>query len=178
MAKRAYQDGTGEAPVLRSTGPAITMRTQRVRLTLAVADVVADAPIGETITHPRTAAMVARAVIGEEPGECVLAIFLNARNRVTGYAEVARGTVNAARLQPREVLIPALLANAHSVVVAHNHPSGEAAPSYADRSMTALLRDAMRTVGVPLTDHVIVTARDHYSFAAEAEWSVTSPEGR
>jgi DNA repair protein RadC len=178
MAKGAYQDRAGEVPVLRSTGPAITMRTQRVRLTLAVADAVADAPIGRTITHPGTAAMVARAVIGEEPGECVLAIFLNARNRVSGYAEVARGTANAARLQPRDVLIPALLANATGVVLAHNHPSGDATPSSADRSMTDLLRDAMRIIGVPLTDHVIVTARDHYSFAAEAQWSVTSPEGR
>ena len=93
MAKGAYQAGTRRgrgAVVLRSAGPEITVRTERVRLTLAVADEPA-APIGDTVTCPADAATVARAVIGSEITECVLAIFLDARQRVTGYAEVARG---------------------------------------------------------------------------------------
>jgi RadC-like JAB domain len=114
MAKGAYQAGTGRsrAAALRSAAPAITISTHRVRLTLAVAD-APEPPIGETVTHARDAAAVARAVIGSEISECVLAIFLNARTKVTGYAEVARGTLNAARMTPRDLLVPALLANAH-----------------------------------------------------------------
>jgi DNA repair protein RadC len=151
--------------------------TQRVRLALTIADADPDAPVGETVMSSVTAAMVARAAIGDEITECVLAIFLDARNRVTGYIEVARGTLNAARMSPRDVLLPALLANAQSVVLAHNHPSGDATPSRADREVTTALRDAARIVGVRFTDHLIVTPTDHYSFASAQDWT-DAPEFR
>jgi DNA repair protein RadC len=170
MAKGAYQAGPGRGRGLRATQPRLIVRTQRVRLALAVADSEAE-PLGETVVSPASAAAVARAVIGDDATECVLAIFLDARQRVTGYAEVARGTLNAARLTARDVLVPALLHNAHSVVVAHNHPSGEATPSYADRSVTTILREAARIVGVQVTDHVIVTQTGHFSFASAGGWS-------
>ena len=121
---------------LRTVAPTITVSTRRVRFTLAPLAVNdASAPIGTTVTSPPAAADVARAVIGSEITECLLVIFLDARYRVTGYSEVARGTLNAARFTPRDVLIPALHANAAAVIVAHNHPSGDATPSRADRTV-------------------------------------------
>lgn len=94
MAKGDYQAGTrrrrSAVVLLRSAGPEITVRTERVRLTLAVADEPV-APVGDMVTCAANAATMARAVIGGEVTECVLAIFLDARQRVTGYAELARG---------------------------------------------------------------------------------------
>ncbi|MHB8538168.1 MAG: JAB domain-containing protein [Candidatus Dormibacteria bacterium] len=123
---------------------------------------------GEMIGSPRGAAAVAVAVIGTRAAESVLVLMLDARHRVTGYAEVARGTINAARIAPRDVFAPALLANAAAVIVAHNHPSGETSPSTGDRNVTRALVAAGQLLGVPMLDHVIVTARGaFYSFADE-----------
>jgi DNA repair protein RadC len=155
----------------RTVAPAINVTTRRVRLTvapLAVHD--AAPPIGDTVTTPSAAADVARAVIGSEISECLLAIFLDARNRVTGYSEVARGTLNTARFAPRDVLIPALHAAAVAVVVAHNHPSQDASPSHADRRATASLREAARLIGLPLVDHLIVTPDSVFSFRTDEGW--------
>src|SRR3954453_2548044 len=93
---------------LRTVAPTIHVSTRRVRFTLAPLAVQdATAPIGETVSSPTTAADVARAVIGGDIAECILAIFLDARHRVTGYAEIARGTLNATRFAARDVFIPA-----------------------------------------------------------------------
>jgi DNA repair protein RadC len=113
---------------------------------------------------------VARAAIGSDITECVLVIFLDARNRVSGYSDVSRGTANASRLSPRDVLVPALYANAISIVLAQNHPSGDCTPSYADRAVTSVLREAAKLVGTVVTDRFIVTPTDHYFFAVENGW--------
>jgi DNA repair protein RadC len=68
------------------------------------------------------------------------------------------------RLQPRDVLVPALCANAAGLIVCHNHPSVDATPSRADRVVTAALRNAAQIVGLPLLDHIIVTDTEHFSF--------------
>src|SRR5487761_1163333 len=70
----------------------------------------------------------------------------------------------------REEVTPALRAGAAAVIVAHNHPSGEVSPSRADRPVTAALRDAARLLGLPLLDHLIITARSHYSFREVEAW--------
>ena len=156
---------------LRTVAPTISVSTRRVRFTLAplaVNDAVP--PIGETVTTPRMAADIARAVIGDDIAECVLAIFLDARNRVIGYTEIVRGTLNAARLTPRDVFTPALVVGAASICIAHNHPSGVASPSNSDRMVTEVLRGAGHLLGLPLTDHLIVTASDVFSFRESDGW--------
>jgi DNA repair protein RadC len=162
-------------PKLRTTAPTIRVSTRRVQFSLALND--AAPHIGKTVTTPAEAVHIARAVIGDEITECVLAIFLDARNRVSGYAEVARGTLNSARLQPRDVFGSALLGAAASVIAAHNHPSGEVSPSRADRHVTTVLREAGTLLGVPLTDHLIVTATDHFSFREHEGWNDATETG-
>ncbi|MGE5761855.1 MAG: JAB domain-containing protein [Gemmatimonadota bacterium] len=155
----------------RTLAPAIHVSTRRVRFTvapLAVHD--AAPPIGDTVATPAATADVARAVIGSEISECLLAIFLDARRRVTGYSEVARGTINAAHIAPRDVLIPALHANAAAVIVAHNHPSNDSTPSDADRGATGSLRAAARLIGVPIVDHLIVTTDAVFSLRQDEGW--------
>ena len=70
-----------------------------------------------SVGSPREAAVIARKVIGCELSEVVVTIMLDARHRVMGYTEVSRGSINASRLTPRDVFLPALLANAVSVIV-------------------------------------------------------------
>ena len=161
---------------LRTVAPTIIVSTRRVRFSLAPLTVNdAPAPIGSTVLHAHGAADVARAVIGSEITECLLAIFLDARQSVTGYSEIARGTLNASRFTPRDVFIPALHANAAGVVVAavtiaHNHPTGTPTPSRADRMATDALREAGRLIGLPLADHLIVTPDAVYSFRERDGW--------
>jgi DNA repair protein RadC len=149
--------------------PGIRVTTHRYSFSV-LRDAEAAYPFDAPVSAPRDAVDIARHVIGEEITECVLAVFLNARHRVTGYAEVARGTINAARLQPRDVLVPALLANAAALVVCHNHPSADPTPSRSDRVVTVALRAAADLVGVRLLDHIIVTDTAHYSFRAAEGW--------
>jgi DNA repair protein RadC len=127
-------------------------------------------PLGESLVSSASAAEIARHVIGDAITEVILAVFLDARHRVLGFTEIARGTLNATRFTPRDVLVPALHANACQVILAHNHPSGDALPSRADQQVTAVMREATRTVGIPLADHLIVTSTNHYSFAAAEAW--------
>jgi DNA repair protein RadC len=128
-------------------------------------------PAGESVSCPREAVDIARHVIGEQITECLLAVFVDARHRVTGYAEIARGTLNATRFTPRDVLVPALHAGAAGIIVAHNHPSGSVDPSRADRQVTVALRDACAMIGVPLLDHIIVTDAEHFSFREHEGWA-------
>jgi len=103
--------------------------------------------------------------------ERIVALLLDARHRLLRVEEVAVGTLNATRLQPRDVLAPALGAGAAAIVLAHNHPSGDPAPSRADRQVTVALRDAAGVVGVALLDHVIVARQGHYSFREAEAWA-------
>lgn len=123
-----------------------------------------------TVGSPQEAALIARRVIGSELSEVVIALMLDSRHRVMGYTEVCRGTVNASRLTPRDVFLPALLSNAAAVVVAHNHPSGDWSPSAADHRVTQALREAGDLLGLPLLDHLIVTDAHHYSFRDAHGW--------
>ena len=123
-----------------------------------------------TVSSPPEAAAIARRVIGSEVSEVVMVLMVDSRNRVMGYTEVTRGSVNASRLTPRDVFLPALLANSSSVVVCHNHPSGLVIPSAADHRATRALREAGDLLGMPLLDHLIVTDTSHYSFRDEGGW--------
>lgn len=104
------------------------------------------------------------------PREEVVVLLLDARHRPLGREVVARGSLNASRLQPRDVLAPALRADAAAVIVAHNHPSGDPSPSRADRLVTNALRDAAALMGVALLDHIIVSATGHHSFRDVEGW--------
>ncbi|MFZ9200849.1 MAG: RadC family protein [Opitutales bacterium] len=84
------------------------------------------------------------------------ALCLNRRNRLLALHEVSSGTATSSLLHPREVFRQALRHSASAVIVAHNHPSGDPAPSHADRAVTRQLVEAGRIVGVELLDHVVV----------------------
>jgi len=84
-------------------------------------------------------------------------ILLNRKNRAIGRVMISLGTATAALAHPREVFRPAILANACcAIIVAHNHPSGDPAPSAPDLHVTRQLREAAKILQIDLIDHVIV----------------------
>lgn len=98
-------------------------------------------------------------------------LCLNRKNRLLKRVIVTTGTATSALAHPREVFRAAIRESASAVVVAHNHPSGDPAPSAADLQITRLLRDAAKTVEICLHDHVIIgragadpLAKGWYSF--------------
>ena len=94
------------------------------------------------------------------------AVLLDSHQKPLSIELIALGTVDSVVIHPREVFRAAVRMNAHSVVVVHNHPSGEVYPSSKDDELTARLRDGGDLLGIPVVDHLILTVRDTYSYAA------------
>ncbi len=101
--------------------------------------------------------------------EVFACLFLDNRHRVIHFEELFHGTIDGASVHPREIVKRALAHNAAALIVAHNHPSGVAEPSQADRSLTRRLVEAVGLVGVRLLDHVVVGDGAVVSFA-ERGW--------
>lgn len=90
---------------------------------------------------------------GKEVFAC---LFLDVRNHVIKFEELFAGTLHSAEVHPREVVKRVLAHNAHAVILAHNHPSGDSQPSTADIQITRTLKDALALVDVKVLDHLIV----------------------
>ena len=106
-----------------------------------------------------------RLQLRDKPYEVFAALFLDARHQLIAYKELFRGTINGASVPIREVVKEAMQYNAASLIVAHNHPSGIAEPSQADKQLTQSLRKALNLLDVSLLDHIIVGNAECCSFA-------------
>jgi DNA repair protein RadC len=93
-------------------------------------------------------------------------LFLDNRHRVIHYEELFRGTIDGANVHPREVVKRALEHNAAALIFAHNHPSGVAEPSRADRQITQHLKEALALVDIRVLDHIVIGEGDAVSLAA------------
>jgi DNA repair protein RadC len=125
---------------------------------------------GTSINGPDKVARIARELLQSEDQEVFLTFFLNSSNKVLGYSEVARGTLDSCPVDSRIVFRAALaVPSCTGIVLAHNHPSGNAAPSDADRRVTKALVAAGKLLNFTVLDHVIV-GDEAYSFRAEEEW--------
>lgn len=103
--------------------------------------------------------------IRDKNRECFLAVFLDAKNRVIAVETLFEGTLTASSVYPREVVIAALNHHAAALIFAHNHPSGDPAPSPEDTDITQRLVFACRVVGVTVHEHLVVGDNRYYSFA-------------
>ena len=99
--------------------------------------------------------------------ENFVAIFLNARNQVIKTDTISMGSLNASLVHPREVFAPAVGISAASVILAHNHPSGDVTPSKEDISLTKRMVQAGQIMGIEVVDHLIV-ASDKFLSMKEA----------
>jgi DNA repair protein RadC len=132
----------------------------RYRLKLAVWTVVRERgqPSPRVLSGPDAVALLARDLTREadDDKEHFWAILLNAQNHYLLHTEVSVGTQSAALVHPREVLGPALREGAASLILVHNHPSGDPTPSREDLRLTRQLADGARLLDLRLHDHVII----------------------
>jgi len=97
--------------------------------------------------------------------EIFAGLFLDAQNRLIAAEELFRGTLTQTAVYPREVARRALELNSAALILAHNHPSGIAEPSAADRLLTQALKATLSQLDVPVLDHLIVAGNRCFSFA-------------
>ncbi len=88
--------------------------------------------------------------------EVFACLFLDTKNYVIAFEELFRGSLHSAEVHPREVIKKALKHNAHALIFAHNHPSGNADPSQSDIKLTLMLRDALTVMDIKVLDHLII----------------------
>jgi len=106
-----------------------------------------------------------RLVLGGRQQEVFLVLFLDAQHRLIAAEELFHGTLTQTSVYPREVVKRALIHNAAAVMLSHNHPSGLAEPSSADRSLTEALKQALGLVDVRVLDHIVIGEQEALSFA-------------
>lgn len=120
---------------------------------------------GATLSSPAAAKDALLLYLGDCEHEVFGCFFLDNQHRLIRWVELFRGTIDGASVYPREVVKEALAHNAAAVILCHNHPSGSAEPSEADRHITERLRTALGTVDIRVLDHVVIGAEETYSFA-------------
>jgi len=120
---------------------------------------------GAVISSPEAVKQFLTLKLAQEQREIFGVLWLNVQNAVIATDDMFFGTLTSAAVYPREVVKTALQCNAAAMICYHNHPSGRAEPSEADRRITATLEAALALVDVRLLDHIIVGGMKTYSFA-------------
>ena len=114
------------------------------------------------IDNPRSVVKAIGASIRDKTKEHFKLIILNTRNKILTVAHISTGTISASLVHPREVFKEAIRRSASSVILVHNHPSGDPKPSEEDLRITRRLIDAGKIIGIEVLDHVII-GKDNFS---------------
>lgn len=149
---------------------ALLMTIQKHRLALIhEEDTTYDVNLNEDaqFKSPSDAAVWLREYYRDRLREELSAIFLNTTCRPIGWSVLSTGGLAAALVEPRQLIQAGMLMNAASVIIAHNHPSGNLEPSREDIAITKQLAEACKVVGMPLVDHLIITASSKFTSLAE-----------
>ena len=121
--------------------------------------------IGEALSDSHLTRRFLMNRLQDYPHEVFACLFLDNGNRVICFETLFHGTINEANVYPREVVKRGLAHNAAKIIFAHNHPSGSASPSQADKEMTRLLQQALALVDIQVIDHVVIGNKESTSFA-------------
>ena len=121
-----------------------------------------------TINCPEDVVNLLSAEMSALDQEHLRVLLLNTRNEVMGVEEIYIGNVNSSVVRPAEVFRPGIRGNATSLIAAHNHPSGDPAPSGADVSITRDLVQAGKLLGMELLDHIVIGSTHRYISMKEA----------
>lgn len=165
---RLFNADQAEFNAFHGMGPAKYAQLQAV-LEMARRALGENLKQGDALNSPRAVRDYLRLRLGGRNHEIFMVVFLDAQNRVLAAEEMFRGTLTQTSVYPREILIHALRHNAAGVILAHNHPSGIAEPSQADRWLTDQLKTALGLVDVKVIDHFIVAGSEGFSFC-ERGW--------
>lgn len=121
------------------------------------------------IRSPKDAAQLFRDFLGPLDREYFVVLCLNVKNEPTHLNIAHMGSLNSSIVHPREVFKPAILSNAGSVMVCHNHPSGHATPSPEDLQVTKRLKQVGEYLGIELLDHIILGDTDYVSLREKGQ---------
>lgn len=174
LARELLQDYGGLRPLLEASqaefckglglGSAKYAQLQAV-LEMGRRHLSASMKAGDLLTSPELVRRYLSAELRHQPHEVFAVLFLDNQHRLIAYDELFYGTIDGSAVYPREVVKKALARNAAAAIFAHNHPSGIAEPSQADRQITGRLQAALDLVGVRVIDHMIVGDKEVISFA-------------
>lgn len=119
---------------------------------------------GNVMDSPETTKAYLSCKLAAYEREVFALLLLDSSHKLIAFKEMFFGTIDSASVYPREIVKAVLEANAAAVILAHNHPSGNAEPSSADKRITKILVDALALIDVRVIDHIIV-GRENLSFA-------------
>ena len=123
-----------------------------------------DKPI---VRSSRDIALYLQAILKDYAYEVFAVIFLNQANKINHFEIISRGGITGTVADPRVILKKALEEEATSIVLCHNHPSGNLRPSHADEELTKKIKGAAAYFDIKIIDHIIVSEEGYYSFADE-----------
>lgn len=121
-------------------------------------------PINHTIKSPKDVVDFLMEEMKYLSQEHFNVLLLNTKNTVISFENITKGIVNASLVHPREVFKKAIHKNATSIILTHNHPSGDPAPSREDKSITKRLVEAGEIIGINIIDHIIIGDGNYLSF--------------
>ncbi len=117
-----------------------------------------------TLNDPSSIAAYYMETLRHEPKECLLLAMFDSKSALLGDAVISVGTVNSSLVSPREVFLKALEYKAVHIVLLHNHPSGDPAPSESDSQVTHRVLECGAMLGIALADHIIIGDNRYMSF--------------
>jgi len=118
----------------------------------------------DAMKNPNDVAKVIKEFLGNRDREIFGVVCLNTKNKITNISIVSIGTLNSSTVHPRETFKSAVLSNANSIIIFHNHPSGNVEPSQSDLEITRRISEAGLILGISLLDHVIIGGDSWLSF--------------
>lgn len=116
----------------------------------------------QKLSSPSEAAGLGRKFLDEADREQVIVCCLDNKNQPVSVNIVSMGTVNSSLVHPREVFKTAVLSNAASIILFHNHPSGDPEPSQEDINITERIKEAGKILGIELLDHIIIGSENRF----------------
>ncbi len=177
LARRVLAEAGNDLAVLARLSPEYLCRVKGIGEARAI-QIVAALELGrrrqaqsdshtQSIRSSSDVYRIFRPILMDHQHEEFWILLLNRANRVMGKQMISKGGLSGTVADPKVIYHRALLALSSAVILVHNHPSGNASPSQADREITRKLRNAGEFLDLPVLDHVIVTDHAYYSFADE-----------
>jgi len=151
---------------VKGTGPA---KASAIKASLEIASRINTDRLanGERFTSPEQVYQHYHYSLRDRRKEYFLALLLDGKNRILREVRISEGSLNQSIVHPREVFSPAVRESAAAIILVHNHPSGDPAPSREDREITRRLKDAGELMGVKVLDHIIIGDGSFVSFTAQ-----------
>jgi len=153
----------GELCALKGIGPA---KAAAVKAVLEISRRYATERVSQGTVFSRSEDVFAHfhQRLRDKKKECFFILLLDSKNRVIREERISEGTLTSALVHPREAFTPAVRESAASLILAHNHPSGDPTPSREDEEITSRLVEAGKLLGIGVLDHIIIGEGRYYSF--------------